>query len=68
MVLSTSIEPYSMFRLPGAITVGGMILVIEPTSSFLNASSLNPEAARACCPKLELEADTENSPPLSVTY
>ena len=46
---------------------GGIMCVIYPISSFLNASFLNPVDTIALAPKLELEFVTDKSPPVSVT-
>ena len=59
--------PYSSLIWDLPTDFGGIILVIYPTSSLANESSLYPEEFNAICPKLELELVTEKSPPVSVT-
>ena len=63
----TSIAPYSNLILAFPTDLGGIILVIYPTSSLAKESFLYPLESNAICPKLELELVTEKSPPLSVT-
>ena len=63
----TSIEANSILFSVSNTSFGGIICVIYPTSSWENASSLNPVEVSALAPKLELELVTEISPPDSVT-
>ena len=47
-------------------SLGGMICVMNPVSSLLNASGLNPVDSSDVLPKLEFELVIDISPPLSV--
>ena len=50
-VLSTSIEMYSILVSSDSRYFGGIIWVIYPTSSLVNAELLNPLAVSAFAPK-----------------
>ena len=66
-VLVTSIDPNSIELSVRGTSFGGMIWVIYPWLSWLNASVLNPTDVSAFAPKLEFELVSEISPPFSVT-
>ena len=63
----TSIASNSVDTSVSGICLGGMIWVIYPLSSCLNAFVLNPAEINAVAPKLELELVIEISPPVSLT-